>query len=115
MTSIKVKFRPSTKENKEGAIYYQIIQNRVIRQLKTDYRLFMHEWDKENYVIALTNNSRQCYLQSVEERIEGDIKRLQSLIKHLENKRVNTLSMMLFLHSRSNPMNCLCSTLCSVL
>ena len=44
MASIKVKFRPSTNENKEGTIYYQIIQNRVIRQLKTDYRLFMYEW-----------------------------------------------------------------------
>ena len=47
MASIKVKFRPSTNENKEGTIYYQIIQNRVIRQLKTDYRLFIHEWDEE--------------------------------------------------------------------
>ena len=45
MASIKVKFRPSTNENKEGTIYYQIIQNRVIRQLKTDYRLFLHEWN----------------------------------------------------------------------
>ena len=43
MASIKVKFRPSTTANKEGTIYYQVIQNRVIRQLKTDYRLFMHE------------------------------------------------------------------------
>ena len=32
MASINVKFRPSTNENKEGTIYYQIIQNRVIRQ-----------------------------------------------------------------------------------
>ena len=45
MASIKVKFRPSTNENKEGTIYYKYIQNRVIRQLKTDYRLFMHEWN----------------------------------------------------------------------
>lgn len=37
MASVKVKFRPSTIEGKEGTIYYQIIQNRVIRQLKTDY------------------------------------------------------------------------------
>lgn len=34
ITSIKAKFRPSTNENKEEIIiYYQIIQNRVIRQL----------------------------------------------------------------------------------
>ncbi|MDE6870571.1 MAG: site-specific integrase [Bacteroidales bacterium] len=88
MASIKVKFRPSTNENKEGTIYYQIIQNRVIRQLKTDYRLFMHEWNEDNNAIIATNDSRQNYLQSVEERIDWDIKQLQSIIKQLENKRV---------------------------
>lgn len=88
MASIKVKFRPSTNENKEGTIYYQIIQNRVIRQLKTDYRLFMHEWNEVESSIIITNSSRQNYLQSIEERIDWDIKRLQNIIAHLENKRV---------------------------
>lgn len=46
MTSIKVKFRSSTNENKERTIYYQVIKNRVTRQLKTDYRLFIHEWNE---------------------------------------------------------------------
>ena len=88
MASIKLKFRSSTNEKKEGTIYYQIIQNRVIRQLKTDYRLFMCEWDEDNNVIIATNNSRHSYLQSIEERIDWDIKRLQSIINQLENKRV---------------------------
>ena len=88
MASIKVKFRPSINENKEGTIYYQIIQNRVIRQLKTDYRLFMYEWNEDNNAIIVTNSSRQNYLQSIEERIDWDIKRLQSIINQLENKRV---------------------------
>ena len=48
MASVKVKFRPSTIEGKEGTIYYQIIQNRVIRQLKTDYRIFTDEWNEAN-------------------------------------------------------------------
>ena len=87
MASIKVKFRPSINENKEGTIYYQIIQNRVIRQLKTDYRLFMHEWSEEESEIKTPNNSRQNYLQSIEERIDWDIKRLQSIINHLGSKR----------------------------
>ena len=88
MASIKVKFRPSINENKEGTIYYQIIQNRVIRQLKTDYRLFMHEWNEDSNTIIITNNSRQNYLQSIEECIDWDIKRLHSIIAHLENKRI---------------------------
>ena len=88
MASIKVKFRPSTNGNKEGTIYYQIIQNRVIRQLKTDYRLFMHEWNEAKSSIVLNNSCRQNYIQSIEERIDWDIKRLQSIINQLENKRV---------------------------
>lgn len=57
MASIKVKFRPLINENKEGIIYCQIIQNRVICQLKTDYRLFMHEWNEDENAIN-TSNSR---------------------------------------------------------
>ena len=40
MTSIKVKFRPSTVDGKEGGLYFQIIHNRVVRQLNTDYKVF---------------------------------------------------------------------------
>ncbi len=87
MASIKVKFRPSTTAGKEGVIYYQIIQNRVIRQLKTDYRLFAEEWNDEAGLIISTG-SRSNYLQSIEERIEWDIKRLESIISHLESKRI---------------------------
>ena len=88
MASIKVKFRPSTTANKEGTIYYQIIQNRVIRQLKTDYRLFMHEWNEKDNAVIVTNSNRHNYLKSIEERLYWDIKRLQSIINQLENKRV---------------------------
>ena len=88
MASIKVKFRSSTNENTEGTIFYQIILNRVIRQLKTNYRLFVHEWNEKESSIITTNSSRMNYLQSIEERIDWDIKRLQSTINQLENKRV---------------------------
>ena len=48
----------------------------------------MHEWNEEECSIITTNNSRLHYLQSIEERIDWDIKRLQSIIKQLEYKRV---------------------------
>ena len=38
MASIKVKFRPSSVNNREGTIYYQVIHERVIRQIRTEYR-----------------------------------------------------------------------------
>ena len=87
MASIKVKFRPSITAGKEGVIYYQIIQNRVIRQLKTDYRIHAEEWHEKAGLIISTG--RRCnYLQSVEERIKWDIKRLESIISHFESKRI---------------------------
>lgn len=88
MASVKVKFRPSVDVNKEGAIYYQVIHNRVIRQQKTNYKLFTHEWDEESGVIA-TNSSRQNYLHSIKERVNWDVKQLQCIINQLENRRVN--------------------------
>ena len=88
MASIKLKFRPSTNENKEGIIYYQIIQHRVTRQLKTGYRLFTREWNEGNGVVMIENNSRKNYLQSIVECIDWDMKRLQFIINQLDNKRV---------------------------
>ena len=104
MASIKVKFRPSINENKEGTIYYQIIQNRVIRQLKTDYRLFINEWGEDENAIIITNNSRQSCLQSIEERIGWDIKRLQSIINQLEYKRVKYTADDIIATFQSKPM-----------
>ncbi len=45
MASVKVKFRPSKIAGKEGVIYYQIIRNRVIRQITTEYHLYSTEWE----------------------------------------------------------------------
>ena len=87
MASIKVKFRPSRIANIEGKIYYQVIQNRIIRQLKTGYRLFVHEWKEANNVVIIENDNRHNYLLSIQACIDWDIKRLQSIITHLENKR----------------------------
>lgn len=89
MASVKVKFRPSTTTGKEGTIYYQIIHNRVIRQLKTDYRIFTHEWDAKCSSIIVGRDNRSNYLQSIQERIRWDVKRLQSIILQLDSKRLN--------------------------
>ena len=92
MASVKVKFRASTIEGKEGKIYYQIIQNRVVRQLKTNYRLYVYEWNESKNRITITNNSRQNYLKTIEDRIYWDIKRLQAIINLLESKKIKYLA-----------------------
>ena len=40
MASLKLKFKTSSKQSKEGTLYYQIIHQRVVRLIKTNYHLF---------------------------------------------------------------------------
>ena len=87
MASVKVKFRPSTIEGKEGTVYYQIIQNRVIRQLKTDYRIFTDEWNEAGSCIIVGSSERSNLLLSLQERMEWDLKRLDMIIHQLENRK----------------------------
>ena len=87
MTSINVKLRPSTSEGKEGTIFYQIIHNRVIRQQKTDYHLFTHEWNEKRCTV-IVNGNRSNYLQSVKERIEWDMRRWDNIIRQYESRRL---------------------------
>lgn len=87
MASVKVKFRSSTIEGKEGTIYYQIIQNRVIRQLKTDYRIFTDEWNETGNCIIVGSSERSNLLLSLQERMEWDLKRLDMIIRQLDNRK----------------------------
>ena len=87
MASVKVKFRPSTIEGKEGTVYYQIIQNRVIRQLKTDYRIFTNEWNEAGSCIIVGSSERSNLLLSLQERMEWDLKRLDMIIRQLDNRK----------------------------
>lgn len=86
MTSIKVKFRPSTVEGKEGSLYFQIIHNRVVRQLNTDYKIYETEWYAEAESVMVTGN-RSNILLGIRERLEWDIARLEKVIRQLETER----------------------------
>ena len=85
MTSIKIKFRPSAVNGKEGSLYFQIIHNRVVRQLNTDYKVFASEWDAQTESIAVIG-SRTNLLLSVQERLSWDVTRLEKVVRLLETE-----------------------------
>lgn len=87
MATVKVKFRASSVEMKEGSLYYQVIHNRLVRQLHTGYRLFPSEWDagiSEVVVASGTEEGRRNYLLSMKTAIADDLSRLRSVIARLE-------------------------------
>ena len=83
MASVKVKFRASAAEGQPGSLYYQIIQQRVVRQLSTDYKLYPHEWDAGAETVVI-GGERQHYLAAVKERADWDVSRLKAVIATLE-------------------------------
>ena len=86
MASIKVKFRPSTVADHEGTIYYQIIHERKVRQLPTDYKVFSLEWDESRSMVTTTQKSeRKSFILSIRERIRWDVERLIKIDRKLDS------------------------------
>lgn len=84
MASIKVKSRPSDIADCEGTIYYQIIHERQIRQLISDYKVFPSEWnEKRSMVTTGRNSNRNSFILSVRERIRWDVERLTKIDRKL--------------------------------
>jgi len=85
MTSIKVKFRPSTVAANEGTIYYQIIRERKVRQLLSNYKVFPYEWDdNRSMVITSQQSERKPLISSIRERIRWDVERLTKIDRKLD-------------------------------
>ena len=85
MTSIKVKFRPSTVPGREGTIYYQIIHDRAIRRITTAYHIFPSEWNEVKFLPETNHKSdRYSLIVSFREQIKWDRERLEKIIGRLD-------------------------------
>ena len=73
-------------DGKEGGLYFQIIHNRVVRQLNTDYKAFAEEWDAESESVVV-NGSRSNLLLGIQERLAWDVARLEKVVRSLETER----------------------------
>lgn len=85
MASVKLKFRPSTVAGNEGSLFYQVIHRRVVRHIKTPYRIMEYEWDESNETVisGINDNARFGQLKAIHKRIQWDKKRLNMIISQL--------------------------------
>lgn len=83
MASLKIKYRHSSIEGKAGTLFYQVIHNRVARQINSGYKIYPDEWDIFNSQIiipAKTGENRHRYLVSLKKCIEEDTSRLKDIM-----------------------------------
>ncbi len=89
MASVKVKFRPSSMEGKEGSIYYQVIHNRVVRHIAADLNVHESEWNAEASSVTIPawiDSDRKHNLHIVQKHITRDVLRLEHIIRDLTLK-----------------------------
>lgn len=89
MASVKIKFRQSSVNGREGTLFYQIIHNRQVRQIYTDIHIYNNEWDAERSVIIIlsdTDTDRAKYLESANITMREGLSRLAAIISGLESK-----------------------------
>lgn len=88
MTTVKVKFRPSTVEGRPGTIVCLVTHRRIARQITTGYKVFPCEWDEErSEPVAAGNDGRAAIVQSITQKLRSDMERLEAIIKRFDNGR----------------------------
>lgn len=81
MASVKVKYRKSNVPGMTGIIYYQLIVNRVVRQIQTSYRLYSDEWSESGSRIRCGKRiDRADKIRSIETSVRCDIERFHKII-----------------------------------
>lgn len=86
MASVKVKFRASSVADREGRLYYQIMHNRVTRQINSGHKLLPSEWAALRAGLLRPDcKPRHAYLVALKSRIAEDIARLECIISRLEH------------------------------
>ncbi|MGN0223511.1 MAG: tyrosine-type recombinase/integrase [Muribaculaceae bacterium] len=87
MASIKVKFRASSKADREGTIYYQVIHRRKVRQIVSSHHVYEREWDDlRGITIPGPNDARRPFVQAVRDHVQLDLERLGKIVNKLESQ-----------------------------
>lgn len=90
MTTVKVKFRPSTVEGRPGTIVCLVTHRRIARQITTGYKVFPCEWDEErSEPIPVSDNSRTDIVNRITQKLRSDMERLSAIIERFESQSRN--------------------------
>ena len=91
--SIRLKFRESTVQGKDGVLYFQIIHERNVRRVNTVHRIMPSEWDAQSECVIMPSPQSPRYnkLCTIVSDIEWEMKRFVLLEKAHEGKPIDEL------------------------
>lgn len=69
------------KSDAMGTVIYQVIHKRLVRQVKSDYKVYPSEWDSETKTIMCSSdNERKTILTSMARKLKFDVEKLNSIV-----------------------------------
>ncbi len=81
-TSVKLKFRESMVEGKEGRLFFQVIRNRCIRQITLPYMIYPDEWSEDGRLAA--GSSRPDYIAEIARGVSKDREIMEKAVASLD-------------------------------
>ena len=85
MTTVKLKFRPSSSAKAEGTLYYQLSHKRSVKCISTGHHILPHEWDASKETIAIpARGERKARLELMQRDINQHVSRWHNIFKSLE-------------------------------
>lgn len=88
MATIKLKYRSSATDGKDGSLFFQIIHHRQVRRIPTDFHLSEAEWDAAGSTVVIPSGpdtERSKYLSSIKESLNGARQRLSAIVMRLDH------------------------------
>lgn len=84
MASINLRFRPSVKNSNEVGIYYQIIQDRVVRQIGTGFKVAVGDWSKSRSILNISRVMMRNDIHTLNQwdRVRFELKRMQVIAQN---------------------------------
>lgn len=89
MASIKLKLRPSTVTGNSGTLFFQIIQQRQVRQIFTGLHILDTEWDVAGTSVITppdADSSRAKYLASIRISLKEQTAKLAGIVADFDSK-----------------------------
>lgn len=105
MATIKIKFRPSSVPGKEGKIFFQLIHQRVVRQIHTGYCVYPNEIREKPFeiLVSASDQTRYVYLEELRKQVVSDLHHLERIVAALQGtQRVFSADQIVALYRRSS-------------
>ena len=89
MTSLRLKFRPSTANGKEGTLFFILTHRRATRTIYTEFHIKPNEWNDYSSAVKISGTpERQAQLQLIASKVNWSYKLLKSIIAEKETSCV---------------------------